>query len=73
MARELHKGQKVSWTWGQGTAHGTVAERFERRVSRTIKGKRIVRVGTADNPAYLVEQTDGDKVLKRGSELTAAR
>ena len=73
MTKGLHKGQKVSWTWGEGTANGTVTERFERRVSRTIKGKRIVRVGTADNPAYLVEQADDGRVLKRGSELTTAR
>ena len=73
MTKGLHQGQKVSWAWGQGIAHGTVVERFERRVSRTIKGKRIVRVGTADNPAYLVEQADGGRVLKRGSELTTAQ
>lgn len=65
------KGQHVSWHFGTGTAHGTIADRFERRVSRTIKGKRIVRVGTPDNPAFLVEQADGGRALKRGSELSA--
>jgi len=69
MTRALRKGAKVRWNWGQGTATGAVAERFERRVSRTIGGKRIVRVGTPENPAYLVEQEDGARVLKRGSEL----
>ena len=73
MTKSFRKGQKVSWTWGEGTAHGMVAERFERRVSRTIKDKRIVRAGTPENPAYLVEQADGGRVLKRGSELAAAR
>ena len=72
MSEGLRKGGKVGWHWGQGTAHGTIVERFERRVSRTIKGKRIVRVGTADDPAYLIEQEDGDRVLKRGSELHAS-
>lgn len=67
----FRKGAKVTWKWGAGTAHGTVAERFERRVSRTIEGKRITRAGTADNPAYLVTQEDGGRVLKRGSELDA--
>lgn len=69
MGKTFKTGQSVSWHYGSGTAHGKIAERFERRVSRTIKGKRIVRVGTSDNPAYLVEQKDGDRALKRGSEL----
>jgi len=69
MAHAFRKGQKVTWTWGDATAHGKIDERFERRVSRTIKGTRVTRVGTAENPAYLIEQDDGGKVLKRGSEL----
>lgn len=71
MANSFRTGQAVSWHYGEGTAHGKVTDRFERRVSRTIKGKRIVRAGTSDNPAYLVEQEDGDHALKRGSELSA--
>lgn len=70
MATSFRNGQKVSWPWGSGTAHGTVTERFDRRVQRTIKGSRIVKVGTKDNPAYLVEHEDGGAVLKRGSELS---
>lgn len=70
MANAYRKGDEVSWHWGSGTAHGTVDERFERRVQRTLKGSKIVKRGTADNPAYLVVQKDGDKVLKRGSELS---
>ncbi|AXB77566.1 DUF2945 domain-containing protein [Novosphingobium sp. P6W] len=68
----LRKGTSVRWNWGQGTATGKIAERFERRVSRTIKGKRIARYGTHDNPAYIIEQEDGARVLKRGSELERA-
>ncbi|WP_225206408.1 hypervirulence associated TUDOR domain-containing protein [Novosphingobium huizhouense] len=67
--RSLRKGTQVRWHWGAGSAEGKVADVFERRVSRTIKGKRITRNGTADNPAVLVEQADGDKALKRASEL----
>jgi len=70
MSNAFRKGQKVSWHWASGTAHGIVAERFERRVQRTIEGARIVRVGTKENPAYLVEQDDGGRALKRGSELS---
>ncbi|MET0366462.1 MAG: DUF2945 domain-containing protein [Sphingobium sp.] len=70
MANQYRKGAKVQWNWGTGTGTGVVRERFERRVQRTIKGQRIVRNGTADNPAYLVETNEGATVLKRGSELS---
>jgi hypothetical protein len=69
LAHDFRKGQPVSWHWGGGSAHGTVEERFERRVQRTLKGTKVVRVGTKENPAYLIRQEDGDRVLKRGSEL----
>lgn len=69
MANQFKTGATVRWTWGKGEGEGRVAERFERRVSRTIEGKRITRVGTKDNPAYLVRQDGGGRVLKRGSEL----
>lgn len=71
MAGVFRTGAKVRWNWGAGTASGKIAERFERRVSRTIAGSRIVRNGTPENPAYLIEQEDGGRVLKRGSELEA--
>jgi len=48
-----------------------IAERFERRVQRTLKGSRIVRNGSKANPAYLIDQDDGNRVLKLGSELHA--
>lgn len=70
MAEHFRTGAAVSWHWGTGTAHGKIAERFDRRVQRTIKGEKIVRNGTKDNPAYLVEQEDGGRVLKLGSELS---
>jgi hypothetical protein len=40
-------------------------------VQRTFKGSKIVRNGSKDDPAYLVEQQDGAQALKLGSELTA--
>lgn len=71
MSEGYAAGSTVKWSWGAGTAEGKVAERFDRRVQRTIKGAKVVRNGTSDNPAYLIEQEDGGKVLKRGSELSA--
>ena len=69
---DLRQGSAVKWKFGAGEATGTVLEVIEKRVSRTIKGKRITRNGTADNPAVLLEQADGDRVLKLSSELERA-
>ncbi|MCJ7421588.1 DUF2945 domain-containing protein [Sphingomicrobium astaxanthinifaciens] len=63
--------QYVKWDWGEGTGCGQVEERFEREVTRTIEGNEMTREGSEDNPAYLIRQEDGDKVLKLGSELEA--
>ncbi|MDY7098412.1 MAG: DUF2945 domain-containing protein [Pseudomonadota bacterium] len=64
--------QYVEWNWGNGTAKGQIAERFEREVTRTLDGTEVTRDGDGDNPAYLIKQDDGAEVLKLGSELTAA-
>ncbi|HZF93674.1 MAG TPA: DUF2945 domain-containing protein [Allosphingosinicella sp.] len=63
-------GTNVTWMWGTGTAEGKVEERFERRVQRTIKGARVVKNGSKENPAVLILQDDGGKVLKLESELS---
>ena len=65
-------GDKVEWNWGSGTATGTVRESFTESVTRTIKGNEVTRDADADNPAYLVEQDDGDRVLKSEGELSNA-
>ncbi len=70
MSRAFAKGSKVSWAWGPHHAHGEVVDHFEKRVSRTIKGEKVVRNATADEPAYLIRQADGDRVLKSHSELS---
>ena len=71
VANSFRKGQTVRWQWSGHAATGKVVDRFERRVQRTLKGSRIVRNGSKDDPAYLVEQEDGDRALKLGSELHA--
>ena len=66
----LRKGSKVSWTWGKNIAHGKVVDKFTEKVSRTLKGTEVTRDASEDEPAYLIEQEDGDQVLKSASELT---
>jgi len=67
----MRKGSKVSWSWGVHTAHGKIVERFTQKVTRTLKGSEVTREASKKEPAYLIEQEDGDKVLKSRSELTA--
>ena len=70
MSRSFAKGSKVKWTWGAHEAHGEVVDRFEKRVTRTLKGDKVVRNASPDEPAYLMRQGDGDRVLKSHSELS---
>lgn len=66
----MQVGQKVSWSWGEGTAEGKVVEKFTEKVTKTIKGTEVTRNATEDDPAFLIEQDDGDTVLKSASELS---
>lgn len=68
-SNRFRKGQNVEWAWGTGTGSGAFVECFERDVTRTIKGAEITRKGSAEDPAYVLEQENGDRVLKLGSEL----
>lgn len=62
-------GTKVEWDWAGSVGVGKIAEHFTDDVERTIKGKRIKRKASAEEPAYLIEQEDGDRVLKSHSEV----
>ena len=71
-SNSFQKDQHVKWNWGNGEGKGQVKERFEREVTRTLKGSEVTKNGSDDNPAYLIKQEDGDEVLKLGSELESA-
>ena len=66
------EGDAVEWDWGDGTGTGTVQESFTDKATRTIKGTEVTRDADDDDPAYLIEQDDGDRVLKSESELSKA-
>ena len=72
MSFKFHIGDQVSWNWGSGTAQGKIVERFIEEVTRRIKGTDVKRNATKEEPAYLIEQEDGDRVLKSASELSKA-
>ena len=67
---KFRKGAKVTWKWGSGVANGQIVESFVEEVERTIKGAKVKRKASKEEPAYLIEQGDGDEVLKSHSELT---
>jgi hypothetical protein len=68
-SNSFQTNQYVKWEWGNGYGKGQIKERFEREVTRKLQGTEVTKDGDEDNPAYLIEQDDGDEVLKRGSEL----
>ncbi len=70
MAYEIHIGDTVEWNWASGTGSGTIAERFTSKVTRTIECTEVTRDASEEEPAYLIEQPDGDTVLKSSTELS---
>ena len=66
------KGDKVEWEWGSGSATGKVTDVYTEKVTKTLKGSEITRDASEDEPAYLIEQEDGDEVLKSHSEVSKA-
>ena len=69
MSDSISKNDRVKWSWGSGEAEGKVKEVFKDKVTRTIKGNEVTRKASSDEPAYLIEQDDGDRVLKSSSEV----
>lgn len=69
MSKQIRKGSQVTWRWASGSADGKVVAVHHERVERTIKGSRVVRNGTDDNPALEIEQENGATVLKLRSEV----
>lgn len=65
----IREGSNVSWNWGNGTASGEVQEIHREEITRQIDGEEITRKGSDDNPAYVITQDDGQRVLKLKSEL----
>ena len=68
---DFETGDRVKWQWGNGTGEGKVVERYTKDVTKTLKGSEIKRKASADEPAFLIEQSDGNQVLKSISELQA--
>lgn len=59
MTKAYPVGSTVSWSCGRGKAEGRVDDVFKTPVQRAIRGSKIVRRASDENPAYLVERSDG--------------
>lgn len=69
---DYREGTKVEWDWGNGAGTGKVVKKYTRKTTLTIKGSEVTREASEDEPAYRIEQNDGDEVVKSGSELRKA-
>ncbi len=65
----MKKGDNVHWEWGKGAADGKIVEKHEKPITKKIKGTEVKRKASKEEPAYTVQQQDGDTVLKSESEL----
>ncbi|MFX0542273.1 DUF2945 domain-containing protein [Roseovarius sp. S4756] len=63
------EGTSVEWDWGNGTATGEVTKVYTQKITLKIKGTEVTRDASQDEPAYRIQQDDGDEVLKSHSEL----
>ncbi|AYL98980.1 DUF2945 domain-containing protein [Mucilaginibacter celer] len=66
----MKKGDEVTWKWGKSEAEGTVVKKHTEPVSKTIKGAKVKRNAGKQEPAYEIEQKNGNKVLKSESEVS---
>tara|TARA_Y100000296_G_scaffold54394_1_gene62363 strand:+ start:137 stop:361 length:225 start_codon:yes stop_codon:yes gene_type:complete len=69
MMKHFAVNTEVEWEWGNGSATGNIREKFTSDVERTIKGSSVKREASDSDPAYLIEQDDGSKVIKSHSEI----
>ena len=68
----IRTGTNIKWKWGSSWAEGKVTEVHHDDVTRTTKGSEVTRHGSAEDPAYVIEQEDGTVVLKLQSEVETA-
>ena len=69
----IREGSNVRWSWSGSSAEGKVVEIHRSKVTRTLAGSEITRNGTSEDPALLIEQDDGARVLKLRSEVEPSR
>ncbi len=72
MTKHFDDGDKVEWDWGNGTATGIVRQKYTQKHTLKINGSEVTRDADEDDPAYRLEQSDGQTVLKKHTEIRKA-
>ncbi len=62
-------GDYVGWKWGYGVAEGKIIDIKPEKTQIESKGKLITRNGTSEDPALIIEQDNGTRVLKLAHEV----
>ena len=74
MPDDLHIDERVEWHWGAGTGvgeiTGKITRRFTSEVTQTIDATEVERNAAEDGPVHLIEQENGQRVLKPSTEST---
>ena len=65
----IREGTRVKWKWADGWGYGKVVQRYVEDVEKSIEGSPVKRNAAPDDPAYLIEQEDGGRVLKGVDEI----
>lgn len=65
MAKDLHAGDKVSWSSHGGEAHGKVVKKLTSPT--TTKGHKVA--ASKDNPEFLVETEEGKRAAHKPGAL----
>lgn len=65
----MKKGDTVHWDWGAHEAEGKITKAHTSTTTKTIKGAKVKRKASKDEPAYDIKQSSGATVLKSESEL----
>jgi hypothetical protein len=67
--KRIKKGDYVVWKWASGLGRGLVQDVRTEMTAIESKGKTIIRSGSPDNPAIIIEDHNGVSVLKRANEV----
>ncbi len=65
----VKKGDDVEYKWGTGKVEGKVTQVSTSDTEKTIKGKKIKRHASKEEPAVVVSTKKGGKALKSASEV----
>jgi len=66
MAQQFHKGDRVSWNYSNGKAHGVVEKKLTEDC--TIKNHQVR--ASKDDPQYLVKSDNGGEAAHKPDALT---